>query len=98
MGARARGIWEGGKWIASTFIEFPEGSTIHIPTPEVPLPADVKFPEPDDPTVAPTPPVIPAPRKRISQKDLYLARQAAMLQHYAAKVCRMSLIYIYIYI
>ena len=47
-------------------------------------------PEPDDPTVAPTPPVIPPPRKRISQKDVYLARQAALLQHYAAKVCRMQ--------
>ena len=78
------------KWIASTFIEYSEGSTIHVPTPEVPLPADVKCPEPDDPTVAPTPPVIPAPRKRIGQKDLYLARQAAMWQHYAAKVCRMQ--------
>ena len=78
------------KWIASTFIEFPEGSTIHIPIPKVPLPADVEFPKLEDPTVAPTPPVIPPPRKRMSQKELYLARQAAMLQHYASKVCRMQ--------
>ena len=77
------------KWIASTFIEFPEGGTIHIPIPEVPLPADVEFPKPDDTIVAPTPPVIP-PRQRIRHKDLYLARQAAMLQHYASKVCRMQ--------
>ena len=78
------------KWIASTFIEFPEGSTIHIATPEVPVPADVKFLRPNDSTIGPPAPVIPAPRKRTNQKDLYLARLAAMLQQHAGNVCRMQ--------